>query len=78
MLWYVTSSVRVFGFYLPYIYLFGFALAVALVVVLYLILYRTRFWPQRPGHHAGPDRIPAHRDQRQPGSPRSRSGSASP
>jgi branched-chain amino acid transport system permease protein len=41
--WYVTSSVRVFGFYLPYIYLFGFALAVALVVVLYLILYRTRF-----------------------------------
>jgi branched-chain amino acid transport system permease protein len=41
--WYVTASVRVFGFYLPYIYLFGFALAVALVVVLYLILYRTRF-----------------------------------
>jgi len=41
--WYVTSSVRVFGFYLPYIYLFGFALAVALVVALYLILYRTRF-----------------------------------
>jgi branched-chain amino acid transport system permease protein len=41
--WYVTASVRVFGFYLPYIYLFGFALAVALVVALYLILYRTRF-----------------------------------
>ena len=41
--WYVTDSVRVFGFYLPYIYLFGFALAVALVVALYLILYRTRF-----------------------------------
>jgi branched-chain amino acid transport system permease protein len=41
--WYVTSSVRVFGFYLPYIYLFGFVLAVALVVALYLILYRTRF-----------------------------------
>jgi branched-chain amino acid transport system permease protein len=41
--WYVTESVRVFGFYLPYIYLFGFALAVALVVVLYLVLYRTRF-----------------------------------
>jgi branched-chain amino acid transport system permease protein len=35
--------VRVFGFYLPYIYLFGFALAVALIVALYLILYRTRF-----------------------------------
>ena len=41
--WYVTASVRVFGFYLPYIYLFGFALAVALVVALYRILYRTRF-----------------------------------
>jgi branched-chain amino acid transport system permease protein len=41
--WYVTESVRVFGFYLPYIYLFGFALAVALVVILYLVLYRTRF-----------------------------------
>jgi branched-chain amino acid transport system permease protein len=41
--WYVTASVRVFGFYLPYIYLFGFALAVVLVVALYLILYRTRF-----------------------------------
>ena len=41
--WYVTSSVHVFGFYLPYIYLFGFALAVALVVALYALLYRTRF-----------------------------------
>ena len=41
--WYVTSSVRVFGFYLPYIYLFGFVLALVLVLVLYLILYRTRF-----------------------------------
>jgi branched-chain amino acid transport system permease protein len=40
---YVTASVRVFGFYLPYIYLYGFALAVALVVLLYLMLYRTRF-----------------------------------
>ena len=34
---------RVFGFYLPYIYLFGFGLAVALVVAIYLLLYRTRF-----------------------------------
>ena len=41
--WYVIASVRVFGFYLPYIYLFGFVLALALVLVLYLILYRTRF-----------------------------------
>jgi branched-chain amino acid transport system permease protein len=41
--WYVTESVHVLGFYLPYIYLFGFALAVILVVALYLMLYRTRF-----------------------------------
>src|SRR6266705_4377838 len=41
--WYVTSTVRVFGFYLPYIYLFGFALAVLLVAGLYLALYRTKF-----------------------------------
>jgi len=41
--WYITSSLHILGFYLPYIYLFGFALAVLLVAVLYLILYRTRF-----------------------------------
>ena len=41
--WYVTSSVHIFGFYLPYIYLFGFALAVLLVVALYALLYRTKF-----------------------------------
>jgi branched-chain amino acid transport system permease protein len=40
---YVTSSVHLFGFYLPDIYLYGFALAVACVVALYLLLYRTRF-----------------------------------
>ena len=40
---YVTSSVHVFGFYLPYIYLYGFAMAVALVVALYGLLYRTLF-----------------------------------
>jgi branched-chain amino acid transport system permease protein len=41
--WYVTRTVRVAGFYLPYIYLFGFALAVAGVAAVYLLLYRTRF-----------------------------------
>jgi branched-chain amino acid transport system permease protein len=41
--WYVTSTVRVFGFYLPYIYLFGFGLAVLLVLGLYFMLYRTKF-----------------------------------
>ncbi|HEY6310276.1 MAG TPA: branched-chain amino acid ABC transporter permease [Streptosporangiaceae bacterium] len=40
---YVTSTVRILGFYLPYIYLYGFALAVALVLALYALLYRTRF-----------------------------------
>ena len=41
--WYVTSSVKVFGFYLADIYLFGFALAALLVAAIYLILYRTTF-----------------------------------
>ena len=41
--WYVTRSLHVLGFYLPYIYLLGFALAVVLVAVLYLLLYRTTF-----------------------------------
>jgi len=41
--WYVTSTVHVFGFYLPYIYLFGFALALVLVAALYALLYRTGF-----------------------------------
>jgi branched-chain amino acid transport system permease protein len=40
---YVDSSVYVFGFYLPYIYLIGFGLAVALMAVLYWMLYRTKF-----------------------------------
>ena len=40
---YVTSSVHVLGFYVPYIYLYGFGLAVALVAALYLMLYRTTF-----------------------------------
>jgi len=40
---YVTSSVHLVGFYLPDIYLYGFALAVACVAALYLLLYRTRF-----------------------------------
>jgi len=41
--WYVDSSVHILGFYLPYIYVFGFALAMLLVAALYVILYRTRF-----------------------------------
>ena len=40
---YVTSSVHLLGFYLPYIYIYGFILAVVLVLALYLLLYRSRF-----------------------------------
>jgi branched-chain amino acid transport system permease protein len=40
---YVDQSVHVFGFYLPWIYLIGFALAVLLMIALYWMLYRTKF-----------------------------------
>jgi branched-chain amino acid transport system permease protein len=40
---YVTQSVYVAGFYLPLIYLYGFALSVALLGCLYLLVYRTKF-----------------------------------
>ena len=39
---YVQSSVHI-GFYLPDIYLYGFALAVVMVIGVYLLLYRTGF-----------------------------------
>jgi branched-chain amino acid transport system permease protein len=41
--WYVTGSFQVGGFYLSYIYVFGFLLAVVLLSGLYLLLYRTKF-----------------------------------
>jgi branched-chain amino acid transport system permease protein len=41
--WYVNRSFRVFGLWIPYIYMFGFFLAVALLGALYVMLYRTRF-----------------------------------
>jgi branched-chain amino acid transport system permease protein len=40
---YVTTSVHLFGYFLPDIYLYGFAIAVGLVAALYLMLYRTKF-----------------------------------
>ena len=40
---YTSSSVHVLGFYLPWIYIYGFILAVALIAVIYALLYRTRF-----------------------------------
>jgi branched-chain amino acid transport system permease protein len=41
--WYITASFQVSGFYLPYIYVFGFLLAVVLLGGLYLLLYRSKF-----------------------------------
>lgn len=41
--WYATRSLSVLGMHLPYIYVFGFLLAVGLLGVLFAILYRTRF-----------------------------------
>ena len=41
--WYVTASFRIGGFYLSYIYVFGFLLALGLLGALYLLLYRTKF-----------------------------------
>jgi branched-chain amino acid transport system permease protein len=40
---YVDKSIHVFGFYLPYIYLYGFALAIVLLSLLYALIYLTRF-----------------------------------
>ena len=40
---YVDQSVHVLGFYLPYIYIYGFVLAVVLLGLLYAGLYLTRF-----------------------------------
>ena len=40
---YVNSSVRVFGFYIGWVYIWGFVIAVALVGAVYALLYRTRF-----------------------------------
>jgi branched-chain amino acid transport system permease protein len=40
---YVNSSVRVLGFYVGWVYIWGFVIAVALVGAVYALLYRTRF-----------------------------------
>ncbi len=40
---YVNSTVHVLGFYVGWVYIWGFVLAVAGVVVVYALLYRTRF-----------------------------------
>jgi branched-chain amino acid transport system permease protein len=40
---YTDSTFHILGFYLPYIYVFGFLLALVLLGALYYILYRTHF-----------------------------------
>jgi branched-chain amino acid transport system permease protein len=40
---YVNSSVQVLGFYIGWVYIWGFVIAVALVGTVYALLYRTRF-----------------------------------
>jgi branched-chain amino acid transport system permease protein len=40
---YAVASVHILGFYLPYIYLIGFALAAVALAAIYLMLYRTKF-----------------------------------
>ncbi|MGB9113486.1 MAG: branched-chain amino acid ABC transporter permease [Acidimicrobiales bacterium] len=41
--WYVTRSIHLLNFYLPYIYVFGFVLAAVLLLALFVVLYRTKF-----------------------------------
>jgi branched-chain amino acid transport system permease protein len=41
--WYTNSTVHILDFYVGWIYIWGFVLAVALVAALYALLYRTRF-----------------------------------
>ena len=41
--WYVDASFQIGGYYLAYIYIFGFALSVVLLAGLYVLLYRTKF-----------------------------------
>ena len=41
--WYMTASFQIGGFYLTYIYVFSFLLAIVLLGGLYLLVYRTKF-----------------------------------
>ena len=41
--WYETASFPVFGFYITWVYVFGFVLALVVLGLLFLILYRTPF-----------------------------------
>ncbi len=62
--WYVNQSFHVFGFYLPYIYVFGFLLAVGLLARSVRDALPDAFWQQRAGDDAGPQRRAARRHRR--------------
>ena len=64
---YVTSGPEIFGFYLDYIYIYGFLMALAAGGGDLLHAVPDPLRPERPGHHAGPDGGPAGRHQREPG-----------
>jgi len=40
---YIDAAIPVFGFYLPYIYVFAFLLSCVLLILLYFLVYRTKF-----------------------------------
>jgi branched-chain amino acid transport system permease protein len=40
---YIDAAFPIFGFYLPYIYLFAFLLSMVLLLALYFLVYRTKF-----------------------------------
>ena len=41
--WYETASFPIFGFYITWVYVFGFVLCLAVLGTLFLVLYRTPF-----------------------------------
>ena len=65
--WYVTSSIRLFGFYLPYIYLFAAAPCRGPRPGPLCRPLPDQIRAEHPRHRAGPDRRPARRNQREPG-----------
>jgi branched-chain amino acid transport system permease protein len=41
--WYVTQGIQVGNFYIAYVYIFAFIMAVVLIAALFFLLYRTKF-----------------------------------
>ena len=64
---YTTSGPKIFGFYLDYIYIYGFLMALLARPGHLLHAVPDPVRPDHPGHHAGPDRGPDRGHQREPG-----------